>query len=192
MMQIIVKDAVASMRKEFSKLTSEQLNLGIARAINWVAAKGKTKASRDIREVYKIRAKDLNKGLTVKKASRQTLTGFIIAEGHPLPLIAFTARQVKTGVSINIMGTRKIVKRAFITTLKSGHRGVFARGQYQNPKFIFAKPRLPITELTTVSIPRSFMSDKVLKAFEDYVKQDFPDRLRHELQRIADTMTDQK
>lgn len=192
MAQIIVKDAVNAMRREFSKLTSSQFNLGVARAINYVAAKAKTKASKDIRSVYKIRAKDLSKSISVKKATKTTLTGFIVATGSPLPLVAFSARQTKTGVSINIMGTRKVVKRAFITTLKSGHKGVFARGEYGNPKFIFAKPRLPITELTTVSVPKSFMSEKVITAMEKQILLDFPDRLRHELQRIADTMTDQK
>ena len=187
-MQIIVRDAVSAMRKEFKKLTDSQFNLGVARAINFVAAKAKTKASRDIREIYKIRAKDISKAITVKKASRQTLTGFIVATGNPLPLIAFGARQTKTGVSVNIMGTRKVVKRAFIATLKSGHRGVFARGQYGDAKFIFGKARLPITELTTVSVPRSFMTDKVLKAMESQISQDFPDRLLHELTRIAETM----
>ena len=56
--------------------------------------------------------------------------------GKEIPLSKYPARQTKRGVSILVnKGKRKLVPKAFVATMKSGHTGVFLRE---------GKARLPI------------------------------------------------
>jgi hypothetical protein len=56
--------------------------------------------------------------------------------GKEIPLAKYPARQTKRGVSVLVnKGKRKLVRGAFLATMKSGHTGVFRRE---------GKQRLPI------------------------------------------------
>lgn len=185
---IDIKQAVADLRSEFSHLTNGQQNLAIARAINHVAAKAKTQASRDIRQEYNVKAKDLKSAIYINKATRNYLEGTIIATGRPLPIMGFAARQTKKGVTVDVMGQRKLIRGSFMATMNSGHRGVFARGNYSGYNFQFRDKRirkqgndLAINELTTSSVPKMMQNNAVLSALEKGLTEDFPSRLRHEL-----------
>lgn len=170
----------------------------VVSAINHTLGVSKTAASREIRKEYKIRAKDLNPALRVRKAKRGRNTweieGALVATGRPLGLIKFGAKQRAKGVSVNVMGRRKIVAKAFIATMKSGHVGVFGRGGYNKGKFGFRYKRLkqhgkdlPIAEMQTISVPTAFSNDVVLKHLEAKMATHFPKRLAHELSRRVGT-----
>ena len=123
--------------------------------------------------------------------------GMLLAKGSPLPLIGFNARQTKRGVSVNIMGARATVKKAFIGTLRNGGRGVFARGTYSGSEFQFRTKRirksgsdLPITELKTVSIPKALGNSVVIKHLTEKINTHFPGRLTHELMRLRTSVGD--
>lgn len=184
MIRVDVRDAVNGMRTKYKQLGEPEFSLAIARAINRTARTAKTEASRQIREKYKIRAKDINKALNLTLATRVTKTGYVIATGKPLPIIAFMPRQTKAGVNVTIVNTRKTIKRAFILNLSSGHKGVFARGEYGDSTFMFKKPRLPIKELTTVSVPTAFINDAVNAALRQKIQDFFPARLEQEVLNI--------
>lgn len=191
MFKLDISDAVNSVRREFFDLTGREFRSGVARAINHTAAKARTQASKEIRSEYRIRAKDLRPALTTTKASAQNIEGRLVAKGKNLPLLAFGAKQNKRGVSVNVTGQRKQIRSAFIATMRSGHKGVFARGHYKGGSFRFrdkriktSGPDLPITELTTVAVPIAMQNRKVLEATERLIVSNFPQRLRHELLRI--------
>lgn len=199
MIEVSVRKAIEKARREFADLNQKQLAVGIARAINRTLEQSKTAARKEIQTVYKIRAKDVNKAMSIRRAAARQIAqhGMLLAKGTKLPLIGFGARKTKRGVSVNVMGVRKLVRSAFITTMPSGHRGVFGRGYYAKGDFEFRKKRnfkngndLPITELTTVSVPRAMSNNVILKHLADTINTKFPGRLTHELMRIRGTGTE--
>ncbi len=204
-MNISVEDAVKSMRREFRDLTNQEFNTGVARAINHTLGKAKTASSREIRSVYSITAKDVNQALTVRKASPAIMYGMVIAAGKPIPLKKFKPIQNKEGVSVIIKkGKRQLIKSAFLTTMPSGHTGVFARGSYKQGGYAFRHHRVkpaggykqvngrwqpiqndtPINTLNTTSVPLMLSQNVVLNALSKKIQEDFPTRMVHELRRI--------
>lgn len=193
MIEISARQAIQKARREFKDLSEREMSVGISRAINHTLGVSRTQASRLIRNEYKISAKIIRKTFAIKKAfARQSMqTGTLSSSGGALPLYAFGARQTKRGVSVNVKGTRKVVRQAFIATMKSGHLGVFGRGLYKGGEFAFRTKRLrrtgadlPITELKSISVPRAMAQNAVVKALSASIAQRFPLRLTHELMRI--------
>lgn len=188
---IDVSTAIKDLKKIHSRISGPKFDQAVVRAINHTIAKAKTSASKEIRNVYGAKSKDVKKALLLFRASRIDPSGSLVATGRPLPLMAFRARQNKRGVSVRIKGKSRLVHKAFIATMKSGHKGVFARGQYQDGKFKFRKRRvrkgpsdLPISELKTISVPTALSKDVILEHVQTGMERDFPIRLSHLLSRI--------
>lgn len=191
-MKIDVQQAVKQLSKLTAQLSPENVALGTARAINHTIAKGKTEASRQIRSVYNIKAKEVGKAISITKSTRTSLEGSINISGSPMPIVAFSPRQTRKGVAVTIKkGSRKTIQRAFIQTMKSGHRGVYARGTYGSDGFKFRRrrvktsgPDLPIQELLTTSVPQAFQSQTVITAVGAKLEAGLASRLEHEFKHI--------
>jgi len=194
MIQIDVSQAINTISREFAqRLTPRLLALGISRALNHTAAKAKTGAIREIRRQYNVQAKYVRAAMKQVRARPSFLESRIDVSGRPLPLLAFGARQNKRGVSVAVMaGQRKQVQRAFIRTMPSGHKGVFARGGYQRGQFQFRTQRVkrggtdtPIAELKTLAVPQALTHTTVINALAAQINRDLPDRIRHEFTRLV-------
>lgn len=185
MVELDTRQAVSEIRKKFRQLTSNEIALGQARAINRSLTKGRTMSSRSIRKDYKAKAGDVKKRLDLQKASRVTLTGHIGADTKPMPMMLFRPSQRRDGVSVRITRTRKRLRGAFMATMPSGHRGVWARGRYTADGFKFMRARLPITELRTVSISSTIKNRDVESRIGKEIGEFFPQRMLHELRNIA-------
>jgi hypothetical protein len=134
----------------------------VYRAVNMAGSSAlramRAEASRRIREKKGVQSKQMDAVLSLTYPTA-TASGFVwtlIAKARPLPLITFGARQVGSGVSVEVTkGSRKIVRTAFIATMQSGHKGVFQR---EGPKQIMrrgryaGKKRQPIHELFSASV----------------------------------------
>lgn len=199
MIEISVQKSIKDAKREFSDLTAHNIKRGVSNAINHTLGVSKTMVRRSIQGQYKIRAKELNKAMRIQRASaRQPVQyGMLIAKGSPLPLIGFGARQVKRGVSVNVLSGRTVIKKAFIGSMRTGYRGVFARGTYSGSEFQFRTKRirksgsdLPITELKTVSIPKALGNSVVIKHLTEKINTHFPGRLTHELMRLRTSVGD--
>lgn len=204
MIQVDITRAIREVTRGFSNLTKQQINGAVSRAMNHTIAIGRTESSRQIRQIYKIKTKYLgakpkkdadtrNSALAVKPSTTNTLQAAIRATGRPLPLIAFPARKSKAGITIQIKaGTTKVLPGAFFATMKSGHRGIFARGAYAGGKFASRRsrraptgePDLKITELSTASVPHAFLNKTAMEATATVIKNRFPNRFEHEIKRL--------
>ena len=204
---ITVSDAIWKLKREFNHFTNGQVSLAVARALNHTIAKAKTAAGRDVRSVYKVKLKNINKALKVVKATRSTQTAMIKVSVRPLPIYAFGARQNKKGVSVNVMGQRKTIRSAFIASGRrggsgtgqgvadlgtSGHKGVFVRGRYSGTSLTYRTKRInkkgpdtPIEEVMTSSVFGMMVNKNVSKAVADKIESSFSVRLLHEFKRIA-------
>jgi hypothetical protein len=113
----------------------------------------KAAATRSVRFRKKIPVRFVNDSMPVTSRSAKDLESLewtMRVEAKPIPVVQFPNRQVRRGVTVAInAGGRKLIKHAFVATMKSGHTGVFMRR---------GKSRLPIDEL---------YSTRVIDVFED-------------------------
>ena len=152
------------------------------RALNKAGAQAKTQATREIRDRYHISSRVVGRQIVLSRANKFSLTAIVKPSGRKLPVMAFQARKTPAGVRIQIKrGSPKVIAHAFITRLKSGHVGVFARGRYSGRSFVYQKPRYPITELFTVGVPQAFGNRVVIEALQRKVREKFPGILQHEI-----------
>lgn len=152
-------------------------------ALNRTGTTVRAAASREIRNEYKLSAASVREQLKVIRASRSNLEVRVRATGRRIGLIDFNARQTRQGVTVQIKtgGGRKLIRSAFLATMKSGHLGVFSRGRYAGGKFVPGRSRLPITELTSLSLPKAFSNQKVMKQLVTLATETFIKNFQHEL-----------
>lgn len=184
-LHIDASKAIREANRAYRSMSGAQRRRATATALNVVARKARTAASKEIRQIYKIRAKDIGKATVISRAHQSNLQAAVIATGRPLPIMAFNPRFSKRGVTVNIMGKRKRFAHAFRATMKSGHVGVFVRGQYRSGKLVARPKRVrppkendnPITEVRTVGIPSAMGNDIVMRHLLEKVEQELPREL---------------
>ena len=196
---ISVKHDIDRAIRDLDDTARQKVPRAAARALNKVGAQAKTQAAREIKDRYQIGTRMISKYISVaRRASPSSLTVEVRAEGRPLPILAFKARQTRKGVTVEVVrGNRKLISHAFIKTMKSGHRGVFARTRaagasgYLGGSFQFRHGKgsrlrkkgndLPIGELLTLGIPQAFSNRMVIERLDKLVRDKFPEIFRHEL-----------
>lgn len=191
MIHIDIRHNLADSAGDLARMSRQLQTLAVTRALNKTAARAKTKAGREIKEQYRIGTRLVSRFISISRAGgRKGHIATVSAEGRPMPMIAFKPRQTASGVSVDIKGRRVTVPHAFIATMRSGHRGVFARGGYKGSferaggqfgSFIFGRQRLPLGELFTFSLPQAFSSKVVLDRVTRHVNNEFPKVLRQEI-----------
>lgn len=120
----------------------------------------RTAAGRSVRQRKKIKAGVVSKAFKLNyaspRSSLESMEWSMDVTGAPMPLIAFPHSQTRRGVSVMVnAGSRKLVKGAFIATMKSGHEGVFVRT---------GKARLPIKELFSTRVTDVFKDEGMIPA----------------------------
>ncbi len=183
MLKFSVKSDIERALARLNALERQVVPTAAARALNKTASQARTEAARLIKARYHIGTRVISRAITLeRRANRAQLTAVVAATGRPLPLLAFRARQTRRGVSVEVTrGVRKLIRSAFIATLRSGHKGVFARGGYAGGRFIPQSARLPITELMTLGIPQGFSNRVVEQALRQKVREKSPAIFDHEL-----------
>jgi hypothetical protein len=137
------------------------------RAIDRTMGTVKTTVSRVARETLNIYKRDLDQNIGIRKYDHARNSGAVTIQGASLPVYDFKPQKMLSGVSVQIKkkGPRKVIEGAFISTMKSGHAGVFWREwhKYRVPlkakqppwKKLPRKYRLKIHEIFTTSIPEA-------------------------------------
>ena len=172
-MQISVKSNLDALALDLRLFRTDLVDQATVSALNKTAAKLKTEASRQIREAgYRLKARDVGANLGVIRANKGMLKSGVRAVGKPLPLILFLVRATHEGVVVNIKGTQKLIRHAFVAKMASGHEGIFARK---------GTSRLPIDELYTIGVPPMFASKKVTARLQDIAGAEFARILKSEL-----------
>ena len=141
----------------------------MSRGINRAIRRGRVDVNRAVRSRVSLKVRDVNRGLTVRRAGRGENSGGIRIEGRPVPLKRFRARQVQTGVSVQVMGSRRVVAGAFIANTIGGH--VFRR---RGPA------RLPIDRLHGPSL-RS-QAEAVMDELKPELRQRYMSEMRDAVQ----------
>lgn len=149
----------------------------LVHALNRAAQGVKTDASREIRKTYRIKKAVVDRAFREQRATPSSLTAVVRVRGRPLSLAGFSPRTNRRarGVSVNVKGTRKVIRGAFLRTLATkkgeGYEVVFIRE---------GKARYPLKALKTVDVPGLFVMRDIRVAVASGVEE----RFRKEFQRL--------
>ena len=133
-------------RSQIAALESGPMKGALKRALRKAGATAlrdmRSEASKRIRARKRIKVSYITRALTLRRAKGGDISGMewaVDVSGEPVPLVAYPHRQTKKGVSVEVnRGKRTLVKRSFVASMKSGHKGIFQRK---------GTARLPIKEL---------------------------------------------
>lgn len=163
-MEIIItqerRKKIERIQREFRNLLSEnEILRGTAQGINSALSRTIPKINKQIKTEYNITQKYLSRMAVVSpKAYSNRLYGGIKINYSPIPIIAFKPKQTQGNITIAIhKGKTVVIHNAFITTMGSGHKGVYSRGRYAKGRGFIpettktANGKVRITELKTAS-----------------------------------------
>jgi hypothetical protein len=162
-----VKKTLIGVKKGYEKV--------IVRALNKTITGVETDSVREVSKIITPAKKYIRKTFRLKKANYTTLKAAVRSRNKGIPLIHYKAKQtIKGGVTAQIYqgGKRDAYPFCFITTMKSGHKGVFSRAKppykthrsKKSPwKQFKEKYRLPIKEKFGPMVPDVMAKDKVMK-----------------------------
>lgn len=154
---------LADVKRQMTALQRSVLPRAVARALDRTATSERAALSSEVSTDVGIKVSAVKKAITIRKASRATLSTTVSCEGAAIPLIHFNAkgpvpsRGKGRGVTYRIgRQGRKTIASAFIATVRGplpngvvspGHRGVFMRR---------GAKRLPIRQLYGPSLAQVF------------------------------------
>jgi hypothetical protein len=164
--------AAADVLKDMPALQRKAMVL----ALNRTAQQAQTEGVRAIRANYQFKTQTIKGTLSIFRATNGRLQATIQSKGRRIGLIEFQARQTKAGVTVRVGKSRKLLKGAFIATMRNGHQGVFMRR---------GSRRLPINEKVTIAVPEAFVSRAVAARMTAKANEVLPRRFDHELTRLA-------
>lgn len=186
-----IRTAMNRIAETYSNVSGDVLRQATSRALNRSASSGRTLSNAEIRRKYAISASVLQNIIKNTNSTSRNLEASIRASGAPLSWNYFGAKQeqaqgttsfnrrgvassrlnrrsrsnAKRGVTAKILKSEGEVNlpTAFIQVANGGIT-VFARGRNKGggEGFEFSKPRLPIGNITTLSVPMMFANEDVL------------------------------
>lgn len=158
---------IKGLAKKFPKPT--------ASALNKMAKMSKTTASKSVRETYTIPKEEIDKTMSIRRATSLALYAVIVSRGAKLALTKFKARWKRkmAGAQVTIKkGEPKTLTHTFMATMPSGHIGVMSR---------VGLSRLPISQRVGPSASDLMSSRKVQGDVNKQIDLKFYDLLLHEL-----------
>ena len=155
----------------------------ISRALNRVASNAKTNINRKTREIYVVKAKDINQTMIIKRANSTKLTAFIISRGQRMPLERFKYSPKKprpknppTALKIGVKkGSTKDLLHAFVAEI-NGNKIMTRVG----------KSRLPIKRMYGPAVPQMVKNEEIRRYVERQAELLYKQRLTHEIKRIIE------
>jgi hypothetical protein len=167
----------------------------LMRSINRTVDGTVTDAAKEIAQVVNLPQRIIKANLRKQKASIDRVQGAVVSKGRPVPLIHYGARQTRKGVTVLVKKgrPRSLIKQAFISVMRSGHKGVFARRKELSgtgrpleearghPGRWPKKYRLPIRQLYGPRVEDVFGDQIVLQPVLDKAKRRFDQNFSHEV-----------
>lgn len=163
------------------------LQRAIASAVNKSMRKASTNASRTVREVYNIKARDIKKHVKFSRATKgRAVAAFFVDSRRRFKLLFFGARDLSPGgVSYQIKKGqgRKTLQHAFVARMPSGHLNIFKRtGKTSKAsKGIYkGREREEIQGLYGPTVEAMFDSPKVIDGVGKTLTDSFFNLIEHE------------
>lgn len=158
-----------------------EMRPALAKSLNRAGTAVRTRAQRSVREELNLKAGDVNKLITLRRATSRDLQAIIDVAPRPAPLLQFGARETRAGVSVKVKrkGARKVIRHAFIELGAFGARHVFTRSLRGERTL---SPRLPIRSLFGISVVQYLDDPKVIANLGDVARSTFEKAIAHEIE----------
>lgn len=182
----VEKDAISSARAMLAGIPGA-FKKAMGSTLKRTATSGKAFAAKELRKQYFLKSADFKKythsGIKYRSDAAETSVT-IEYKGKHIPLLRFGVQivngrvkaHVKRSEPLKLLHNKDTDRDAFVTTLKTGHRGIFDR---------LTEQRVPITELFGPSAPQMMKNNEVLhEKLDEHVKEVFKKRLDHEVTAI--------
>lgn len=204
-----IRTAMNRISETYSNVSGDLLRQATSRALNRSASSGRTLSNAEIRRKYAVSASVLQNIIKNTNSTSRNLEASIRASGAPLSWNYFGAKQEQAqgttsfnrrgvassrlnrkarsnavrGVSATILKGQSVNLPTAFIQVANGGLTVFARGRNKGngEGFEFSKPRLPIGNITTLSVPMMFANEDVLNATTKRVIEVLDLRITHEL-----------
>jgi hypothetical protein len=204
-----IQEAMRRISETYSNVSGDVLRQATSRALNRSASSGRTLSNSEIRRKYAISASMLQNVIKNTNSTSRNLEASIRASGAPLSWNYFGAKQEQPsgttsfnrrgvassrlnrrarsnavkGVSATILKGKSVNLPTAFIQVANGGLTVFARGRNKGSGegFEFSKPRLPIGNITTLSVPMMFANKNILDATTKKVIEVLDDRITREL-----------
>ena len=204
-----IRSALNHIEQEYKHISGEMLKQATSRALNRSASSGRTESSKQIRQKYTLPASKINNIMMITKSTQRNLEASIRASGAPLSWNNFGAKQqtalgttsfnrkgmassrlnrkartnAKRGVTATIIKGKTVNLPTAFIQLANGGITVFARGKNKGNAqgFEFMKKRLPIGNITTLSVPMMFGDNNVMQGTSRRVIEVLNERISHEI-----------
>lgn len=175
-----------------SKVAIAAMNATLNKSVITVRAQ----ASKQITSEYAVRAREVKGSMNLKRSNFSTLAAELNSSDVRLPLALFNPTQKKDGVSVKIKKKqpRQVLKRAFVATMKNGHKGVFTNWKRtrRNVKRLKRYPRrgprpvhseLPIDQAFTIGVPQMWKLRQSERVARERIPVVFNQELNYRLSR---------
>jgi hypothetical protein len=181
MIGVNVRSNVREVSKEFARYSKDITEKALVRALNESLDKTTTASNREIRKTYNLKARAVSDAMNKKRArGRNDPQAVLEVRGFRISLYEFSPRErnVKTArgrrrsVSVQVLraGSRKTVAGGFVATGRGV--GIFKRE---------GAGRYPIKFLPSISIPRAFTNQSVLRVAKKVAVEAFNSEYRRQL-----------
>lgn len=167
-------------------------------ALNKTLVTVRKEAAGQISKEYVVRAGDVKKSMSSRRSRFSTLFAELTSSDVRLPVAVFKPTQKRDGVSVKIKRgqARKVLKRAFIAVMASGHIGVFTNSRYTRRRVRRRKAtgrrgarpnhsELSIDEAFTIGMPQMWKLDLSEKVAAERIQTVFARELEYRVNKIA-------
>jgi hypothetical protein len=197
MIRVDVRRAVQQLNKAHRDLSAKERGRAMSKALNRAVQSGRANAAKETRRKYNVRSTDVKKTITLARSTPATLEARFKSVGSTLPLMSFRPNKTKKGITAKIGQSRKLFPGAFMSTTKSGHKGIFARAKYKGNKLVSRRTRvnkypdndLPIVEIQSLTVPSAIQNKGVInpltQLMQERLVKEFSHELRFRTQRAA-------
>ena len=118
---------IKQLERELRGFPKNSLPKVMSRGLNRTATEARTKVSRMLSREIGLKVRDVRERVSLKRASYRNWRSAVTISRKRVPLIRFSARQTKKGVTYKRGNKRVLIRHAFVATMSSGHEGVFLR-----------------------------------------------------------------
>lgn len=171
-LRVDVQHNLKSVVARFAVESQRLIDASTVRALNRTATTVRAAAVKGIRARYNLKAGAIRRQMKLTRATRTRLVSEVVVSGRRIPLIEFSARQVRRGVTVRVTKQRKLIRGVFVARMPSGHVGVFERQ---------GKERLPIRQLFSLSLPQAFTQKQIMTALKRVAAERFNIELARDL-----------
>lgn len=204
-----IREAINKISETYGNVSGDILRQATSRALNRSASSGRTLSNAEIRRKYAISASVLQNIIKNTNSTPRNLEASIRASGAPLSWNYFGAKQEQAqgttsfnrrgvassrlnrkaksnavrGVTATILKGQSVNLPTAFIQVANGGLTIFARGRNKGggEGFEFSKPRLPIGNITTLSVPMMFANVDVMDPVTKKVIDVLDKRITHEL-----------